>query len=422
MSAGMDRPIKAVLVNADDGIGGAARACYRLHRGLLAEGVESRMLVRNKYSDDENVIGPRGFVCGSAARLRPYLAGPLLALHNQEMAGVHSLNVLPTGMARRIAGERPDVVHLHLLSKETISIAEVGRIAAPVVWTLHDMWTFCGTEHYSDDGPAARFRTGYVGGGNAVKRGLDLDRWTWKRKRRHWATDRMTVVTPSRWLADCARASALFRDSAIEVIPNGVDTSRFKPIDRSVAREILNLPADRKLVLFGAMRATSDRRKGFSFLDAALRRLAAGPLGADTELVVFGATAPAVPDDFGLPAHYTGRVSDDISLALLYAAADVFVAPSRQDNLPNTVVEALACGTPCVAFRIGGMPEMITHRENGYLADPFDTEDLASGLAWVLEDPVRAAGLAQAARRTALASFTIERQARDTAALYRRLI
>ncbi|MDZ4699285.1 MAG: glycosyltransferase family 4 protein [Rhodothermales bacterium] len=414
--------MKAVLVNADDGIGGAARACYRLHRGLLAEGVEARMLVRTTYSDDETVSGPRGFLRSSAARLRPYLAGPLLALHNQEMAGVHSINALPTGMARRIAAERADIVHLHLLSKETISIAEVGRIAAPVVWTLHDMWTFCGTEHYTDDGPAARFRTGYTHGGTAVKRGFDLDRWTWKRKRRHWATERMTVVTPSRWMAECARSSALFRDATVEVIPNGVDTRLYKPLDRAVARDILNLPADRKLVLFGAMRATSDRRKGFRFLEAALRRLAAGPLGAETDLVVFGATAPATPDDFGLPAHYTGRVSDDISLALLYAAADVFVAPSQQDNLPNTVVEALACGTPCVAFRIGGMPEMIAHQENGYLAEPFDTDDLAAGLAWVLEDAVRAAILAQAARRTALASFTIELQARDTAALYRRLI
>ncbi|MEZ4699376.1 MAG: glycosyltransferase family 4 protein [Rhodothermales bacterium] len=415
--------MNVVLVNADDGIGGAARACYRLHRGLLAQGVDSTLLVRIKRGDDDTVRGPKGFFRTSAARLRPYAAAPLLRLSSHEMSGVHSLNVVPTNMLRRITAQRPDLVHLHLLSKETLSIREVGRIASPVIWTLHDMWTFCGTEHYTRDDPGARFRTGYERGTlERVRRGIDLDRWTWKRKRRHWDTERMTVITPSRWMADCARESALFGASRIEVIPNGVDTQVYKPIDRQVARHILNLPADRKLILFGAMRATSDRRKGFQYLKAALERLAATPVGGEVDLVIFGSSAPQSPDSFGLPAHYTGRVSDEVTLSLLYAAADVFVAPSRQDNLPNTVVEALACGTPCVAFRIGGMPEMIAHEENGYLAEPFDPDDLARGLGWVLEDETRAGRLAEQARATVLSTFTIEQQAKATSALYRELI
>ncbi len=412
--------MKVVSVNADDGIGGAARACYRLHRGLLARGVDARMLVRVKRSDDPTVLGPEGFVADSAARFRPYLADPLLRFRVGEPEGVHSLNLTPTGMRRRIEAEQPDIVHLHLLSKETISIPEVGRLRAPVVWTLHDMWTFCGTEHYTDDGPEARFVAGYEPA--LPGRGVDWDRVVWRRKRRHWRTGRMTVVTPSRWMGDCARASALFRDARVEVIPNGIDTQRYKPIDRATARGILNLPADKRLILFGAMRATSDARKGFPLLEKALARLAAGPLGSQAELVVFGASAPAEPPPFELPVHYTGRVSDEVTLALLYAAADVFIAPSRQDNLPNTVVEALACGTPCVAFRIGGMPDMIEHEGNGYLAPPFDAEALGAGLQWVLEDDTRHAALGRRARAKAESAFTVERMAERMVALYDEVI
>lgn len=415
--------MKIVLVNADDGIGGASRACYRLHAGLRHRGVDSRMLVRSKQGDDETVLGPAGFRATSLAKLRPYLVNPLLQRRCRRPEGVHSLNVLPTGMHRRIEAEAPDLVHLHLLSKETMSIREVGRLQVPVVWTLHDMWTFCGTEHYTEEGPEARFRLGYPkSAGVCERRGVDLDRWAWRRKRRHWRTENMTVVTPSHWMAECARASALFAGSRIEVIPNGIDTRIYKPIERRLARQILNLPEDKKLVLFGAMRATSDSRKGYPLLAEALTRLAAGPLGSETELVLFGATAPPHPEPFELHAHYTGRVGDETTLALLYAAADVFVAPSRQDNLPNTVVEALACGTPCVAFEIGGMPEMISHQKNGYLAQPFDAGDLARGIGWVLEDAHRHAGLAAAARETALARFTVERQAGATESLYHELL
>jgi glycosyltransferase involved in cell wall biosynthesis len=232
----------------------------------------------------------------------------------------------------------------------------------------------------------------------------------------------MTVIAPSRWMATLARESALLRRCRIETIPNGIDTAVFKPIDRRIAREILNLPLDRRLVLFGAMRATSDRRKGFEYLKAALDRIAVGPLRHVVELVVFGATAPRSPERFGLKTHYVGQINDEVALALLYASADAFVAPSRQDNLPNTVMEALACGTPCVAFRVGGLPDMIVDRENGYLAEPFVADDLAAGIIWLLEDEDRALRLSTNARETAVASFRLDQQAAATAALYRSLL
>jgi glycosyltransferase involved in cell wall biosynthesis len=206
------------------------------------------------------------------------------------------------------------------------------------------------------------------------------------------------------------------------VIPNGLDLQKYKPIERSLARKLLDLPQDKQLILFGAMKSTSDRRKGFHLLLPALQKLSQSEWQKRLELVVFGASEPLEPPDFGFKANYIGKLGDDISLSLLYAAADVFVAPSVQDNLPNTVMEALACGTPCVAFKIGGMPDMIEHEQNGYLAQPYEVEDLARGIAWVLEDRERYEKLCDRAREKAEEEFTLELQAQRYLSLYKELI
>jgi glycosyltransferase involved in cell wall biosynthesis len=232
----------------------------------------------------------------------------------------------------------------------------------------------------------------------------------------------LTIVTPSRWLADCARKSSLFHDLRIEVIPNGLDSQRYKPVEQKLARDLLNLPQDKQLILFGAMKATSDRRKGFHLLLPALQKLSQIQGQDRIELVVFGASEPREPPDFGFKVNYLGRLNDDISLALVYAAADVFVVPSLEDNLPNTVMESLACGTPCVAFKIGGMPDMIEHGQNGYLAQPYEIEDLAKGIAWVLEDRERYGKLCDRDRQKVEQEFTLELQAHRYLSLYQELI
>jgi glycosyltransferase involved in cell wall biosynthesis len=206
------------------------------------------------------------------------------------------------------------------------------------------------------------------------------------------------------------------------VIPNGLDTERYKPVNRNTARELLNLPQDRQLVLFGAINATSAHRKGFHLLQPALQSLCKSSWHDKIELVVFGSSQPVAHTDFGFETHYLGKLSDDISMALVYAAADVFLAPSIQDNLPNTVMEALACGTPCVAFKIGGMPEMIEHHKNGYLAQPFEVEDLAQGIAWVLENEERHHKLGDRAREKVKQEFTLEIPARRYASLFKEIL
>jgi glycosyltransferase involved in cell wall biosynthesis len=221
-------------------------------------------------------------------------------------------------------------------------------------------------------------------------------------------------------MAQCASESDLFKDRRIEVMPNGVDHDRFHPMDRAAARNLLGLPVDKKLILFGAGASTSDRRKGFHLLVDALKRLESEVNPEDYYLAVFGASSG--DDSFSIKAHYLGRLRDEISMALVYAAADVFVAPSMEENLANTVLESLSCGTPVVAFDIGGMPDMIEHEKSGYLVEPFDTGQLARGIRWVVENRQRWQRLSEAARNSVVSSFTLKHSASRYIDLYQELL
>jgi len=219
-----------------------------------------------------------------------------------------------------------------------------------------------------------------------------------------------------------ARSSSLFKDRRVEVIPNGIDTDRYKPTDKNAARAAYNLPQDKHLILFSAFSATSDKRKGNQFLMQALEKMSLDGWGANTELVVVGASKPESPPDLGMKVHYMGHLHDEISQILLYSAADVLVAPSMQENLSNAVMESLACGTPVVAFDIGGMPDMIDHQVNGYLARPFEPDDLADGIMWVLENKDRHSMLSQSARQTVVERYTLQAVANRYLTLYQSIL
>jgi len=194
----------------------------------------------------------------------------------------------------------------------------------------------------------------------------------------------MVIVTPSQWLYYCSKKSSLLKEKMHKVIPNPIDVDLFKPVDKSISRKIWNLPQDKKLIAFGAVSATSDINKGFKELSEALYKIADKK---NIELVVFGSSEPKNPPNFGFKTHYLGHLYDDVSLIALYNVADVMVVPSLQENLSNTIMESLACGTPVVAFNVGGNSDMIEHLKNGYLAKPFDTDDLKNGIEWVLNTP-----------------------------------
>jgi glycosyltransferase involved in cell wall biosynthesis len=219
------------------------------------------------------------------------------------------------------------VVHLHWVQGETLSIADMGRIQKPIVWKLHDMWAFCGAEHYTEE---FRWREGYSCDiGPAYESGFDRNRWTWQPKRKHWQRP-MHIVTPSTWLGECVCESALMREWPVSVIPNCLDTDRWKPMEQALARELLGLPADVPLIMFGSHGANASHHKGFDLLTAALEHLR-GEISR-LDLVVFGQLSPHNPPDLGFPVHYTGQLHHDLSLRALYSAADALVVPSRQDK------------------------------------------------------------------------------------------
>jgi glycosyltransferase involved in cell wall biosynthesis len=282
------------------------------------------------------------------------------------------------------------------------------------------MWPFSGGEHYTGD--SVRYKEGYsTNNRRAGETGLDINRWIWARKKKSWSRlDHLVIAAPSRWMAKCASESILFGDLRVEVLPNGVDHERFHPIDHEIARDILGLPNNKKLILFGAGLATKDKRKGFHLLVETLHKLESDANPDDYELVVFG--SPSGESLFSMKTNFLGRLQDEISMAIVYAAADVFVAPSLEDNLPNTILESLSCGTPVVAFDIGGIPDMVSHRKNGYLAPGFDTSELANGLLWVMEDTHRWKSLSQEARTTVTHSFTLQQSAARYADLYKEIL
>ncbi len=414
--------MKVLLLSTFDVRGGAARAAYRLHQGLRSIDVDSKMLVQEKSSDDWTVIAPKTKIRMGMAKTRATIdALPLRFYPRFDSYGAFFPQWLPDSLAKKVNPIKPDILNLHWISGGFVQIETLKKFKQPLVLTLHDMWAFTGGCHYSQDCDRYIINCGQCPQLYS-NRDQDISRWVWQRKAKAWKNLDLTIVTPSQWLADQAKKSSLLGDRPIYVIPNGINTKIYKPLDPKIARDLLHLPQDKYLILFGAMRATSDPRKGWQFLQPTLQRLKQSGWQDCIELVIFGASEPEAPENLGFPCHYLGQIHDDLSLSIMYAASDLLLVPSTQDNLPNTIMEAISCGTPCVAFNIGGMPDMIDHQQNGYLAPPFDCEDLANGINWVLTDGVRHKSLRLAARQKAEQEFNQSLQAQRYQALFNQIL
>lgn len=411
--------MKVCLINTSDISGGAARAAYRLHQGLQLIGLQSQMLVQDKVSDDYTVLGATNKLGKGWAKLVPTIDSLPKLFYPQRENTHFAVQWFPNNTYHKINQLKPDIVNLHWICGGFVPIQSLSKINAPLVWSLHDMWALTGGCHYAGDCLSYQNSCGACPqlGSNQNQ---DLSHQIWQKKQRYWQSLNITIVALSNWLADCVKKSSLFANQRIEVIPNSLDTTIYKPINKTFARNILNLPQDKKLILFGAMNATGDKRKGWQFFNPALAKLASQI--TNCELVIFGASKPSQGDNFPFKTNYLGRLADDISLAIVYSAVDVFVAPSLEDNLPNTVMEALACGTPSVAFNIGGMPDMIEHEKNGYLANAFSVEQLTQGIVWILENNQRYQQLSDNARNTVENKFTLKHQAIKYLELYQDIL
>ena len=412
--------MKIVHLNYSDSIGGAARAAHRIHHAVRGVGVDSTLRVNRATLSDPTVVGPATAPGRLLGKARRFLAAPWQRLLKEGSPGLHSPACIPSRWASRLNVSAADLVHLHWINCEMMSIADIGRLTKPVVWTLHDMWAFSGAEHYTD---GVRYREGYSTANRPPhESGFDLDRWTWRRKQRHWRRQ-FQIVTPSRWLASCVEQSVLMRDWPVTVIPNPIDTKIWWPADKLLARQKLNLPPNRPILLFGALGGDEDPRKGFDMLRDALQQLRGRINGQELkglELIVIGQLAPTQDTSLGFPIRHTGYLHDDEKLRLLYSAADAVAVPSRLEAFGQTASEAHACGTPVVAFNTGGLADIVAHRQTGYLAKPFDVQDLAAGIEWVLAARTNGQDLGSPARERACRLWDSTVVARQYAELYAR--
>ena len=403
--------MKVLMVNASDLGGGAARAAYRLLQGFQEIKVDAQMLVQEKLGNDPKVFASPAFLSRKLNSLIPRLNRLPLKLYPQSEKVIFSPQWVPDNLPSQVEKFQPDIINLHWVCNGYLQVETLPKFRQPIVWTLHDMWAFTGGCHYSED--CDRY-TNSCGNCPILKSGKeqDITRQVWTRKAKSWQDLNLTLVTPSRWLAECAKSSSLFEKYPVKVIANGLNADVYKPLDRSQVRDSLNLPQHKQLVLFGAMQGTEDRWKGFPLLVPALQSLSQSGWDDRIELVVFGSGEPENALDVGFKIHYLGRLEDEM-LAKVYAAADVMVVPSRYEAFGQTASEALACGTPVVAFDVTGLKDIVDRHENGYLAEPYDSEDLARGIAWVLEDGERHTMLCRNARLKVEAKFTLEVQARE---------
>ena len=380
--------MKVLFLNSTDCRGGAAKAAVRLLKAMRDIGVDADLLAQ-EYGDQ---IAQYGIWDRCRLWLKPRLDALPVLRYPDRTGMIFSPSRLPDGISQEVRRIQPDLIHLHWIQEGFVRIETLAALKAPIIWTLHDSWPFTGGCHLPYECPRFADRCGAcpVLGSDDEN---DFSRKIWTRKKKAWNNVPITLVAPSRWLAEKARASSLFRDQRVEVIPNCFDSSVFHSGNRETVREKLGIAPDKRVIIINASQMSDDRNKGGDLLGAVLKKLAMHIDSSSIHLLLTGDNFPTsmVPDTMSV--SYTGQIRNEHLMADLYAASDLLVLVSRLENLSNTVMEAMACAVPAVAFNVGGMPDLIDDGVNGRLVESFDTNGFADSVWWCL-DPDRLPELA----------------------------
>jgi len=382
--------MRILIVSTSEKTGGAALAANRLMEALKNNGEKAMMLVRDKETEQISVAA-----LPSSWRLRWHFLWERwcvfwhLRFRRQHLFDIDIANS-GNDITRTREFQEADIIHLHWVNQGMLSLNNIRKIldsGKPVVWTMHDIWpatAIChltmGCERYQSRCSHCPYLPGN-GGEN------DLASQVWKRKERMLHGKNILFVACSRWLATEAGKSGLLQGQKVVSIPNPIDLHIFHQEDKTAARQRAGLPLDKRLILFVSQRVTN-QNKGMSYLVEACKILNTQyPETKDnTGLVILGGHAEEVAGQFEMPVYPLGYINDTKRIVDIYNAADLFVLPSLSENLPNTIMEAMACGVPCVGFKVGGIPEEIDHLKNGYVAEYKNAEDLARGMRWILDE------------------------------------
>ena len=382
--------MRVLIVNTSERAGGAAVAAGRLMDALNNNGVKAKMLVRDKQTDTITVAG----LGNSAFNQRHFLMERLSIFPRLLFSKKHLFDIDIANSGFDITQTREfreaDIIHLHWINQGMLSLNGIKKIldsGKPVVWTMHDAWPATAICHLTMD--CKRYkprccRCRYLPGGGGDN---DLASKVWKRKKAMLDGQSVYFVACSRWLEDEAKQSALLAGQNVTSIPNPIDTHLYHPADKEAARQRLGLPSGKKLILFVSQRATN-AYKGMDYLAEACRLLVENhpEMKDNAAVVILGGHAEEVEHMLPLEAYPLGYVSDEHKIVDVYNASDIFVLPSLSENLPNTIMEAMACGVPCVGFKVGGIPEEIDHKKSGYVAEYRNAADLMEGIWWILHE------------------------------------
>lgn len=387
--------MKVLLINTFENQGGAAIAAKRLLVALnKTNALEANLLVNESQTNSEHVYEVADTKLKKRLRKYRFILEKVFFMHYEVSAKerfAFSTGKLGISIRNHRLVKEADILHIHWTNHSFLAhkhIGELLKLNKPVVITLHDMWYFTGGCHYS--GECERFMQA-CGNCKFLKQPdeTDLSSKGWKAKKAIYShSDITTFVACSNWLADVAKTSSLLHKNRVLAIPNPIDISVFRKKEKQASRKQFNLPENKTLLLYVAAKV-DDERKGYKYLSAALKELfeSDSAVKNDLEIVVMGNVKDKSEIEFYFPTHFTGSLSDPETIVSCYSAADLFVAPSLEDNLPNTLIESMACGTPVVAFNTGGIPDIIDHGVNGYLAEYKNAQDLIRGIAWTLQRP-----------------------------------
>ncbi len=379
--------MKVLIVNTSERVGGAAVAANRLLKALNKNGIAAKMLVNNKNTDDSDVLE----IPGKWRKKIKFVFERFLIFLLNGFSKKNLFDIDPaftgTNITRLDCFKEADVIHLHWINQGMLSLKNLRQIlqsGKPVVWTMHDQWASTGICHSTGDCIAFRNSCGscplLTHSGER-----DLSKRIFLHKQELNQQYSVLYITCSKWLKSQSEDSGVIRMQQIKSIPNPIDINLFKPVSKTESRSALHLPLDKKLILIGAVKLT-DWRKGFDYMLRAFYRLDGmySSLKNQLEIVAIGNGVNSIQKDIPFTVNGFSYVSSEKELARIYNAVDFFFTPSLFENLPNMIMEAMACGVPCMGFEVGGIPEMIDHKENGYVARYRDVEDLISGFSYLL--------------------------------------